>query len=62
MLYQRQDDNVVITLLVGPDAVPTIKEYIYYGDPEPDSTKETLKTKLSKLSSSKSVGSKSKST
>lgn len=50
MLYQGQDDEKVITLLVGPDDVPTVKEYIYYGPEETTpNQKETLKAKLARV-------------
>ena len=54
MLYQRQDDDKTVTLLVGPDTVPTIREYSYYGQQDVNSNnKETLKDKLLKLNTTK---------
>ena len=54
MLYQRQDDDKTVTLLVGPDTVPTIREYSYYGQQDVNlNNKETLKDKLLKLNTTK---------
>ncbi|XP_067939075.1 actin-binding Rho-activating protein-like isoform X2 [Watersipora subatra] len=49
MLYQRQDDKKIVTLLVGPDVVPTTQQYESIG--EEMSKTESLKEKLAKLSS-----------
>lgn len=57
MLYQRQDEDIIITLLVFPDDVPTFEEYIHYADPEPDLTNETINDKLPEVNFSKLIGS-----
>ncbi|KAF6037505.1 hypothetical protein EB796_004177 [Bugula neritina] len=48
MLYQGQDDGKIITLLVGPDVIPTTREYKFL-DQDTDSPPETLKEKLRKI-------------
>ena len=53
MLYQRQDDKKIVTLLVGPDVAPTIWEYKSIESESTPKT-ETLKEKLLKLNSAKS--------
>jgi len=47
MLFQGQNDDTPITVIVGEDVVPTIHQY-HEPSPSPD-RQETLKDKLSKI-------------